>query len=284
MNKTRLRLAMALFCGLALILWMGAGASAQTPTPDDEMAEILAQITTTGSAPLVVEMATTWQADDYRDVQAANVQDAAIAEAQQTILGQMSAYDVTNVKTYQSIPQVALTVSSLEALDALSNMPEVAGIQLDRLSPPTLLESVPLIRVNHAHTLFYKGNGQVVAVLDTGVAKNHPDLAGKVVSEACYSTTNGSQGASSLCPGGVDTTATNSGLNCAANISGCDHGTHVAGIVAGVAPEADLIAIQVFCASMTRVPTRPVQMPDGQVHVYWPIRPISTWRLNAYEL
>ena len=41
--------------------------------------------------------------------------------------------------------------------------------------------------------------------------------------------------------------------SCAAFISGCDHGTHVAGIAAGsgsqssgVAPDADIMAIQVF--------------------------------------
>ena len=246
MKKSCLQLATGLFCGLALILWMGAGAFAQSPTSAAEMAEISAQIQTTGAAPIIVELATDWHVEQFGDVSAASVQEAAIANAQQAILGRMSAFDVTNVKTYQSTPQLALTVSSPAALAALSQAPEVARIQLDRLYTPALQESVPLIRADRAHALFYTGNGQVVAVLDTGIAKNHPDLAGKVVAEACFSTTNASQGASSLCPGGQATTATNSGLNCAANISGCFHGTHVAGIVAGVAPQADLIAVQVF--------------------------------------
>ena len=244
MKKSCLQLATGLFCGLALILWMGAGALAQSPTAAAEMAEISAQIQSTGAAPIIVELATDWHVDQFGDVSAASVQAAAIANAQQAVLGRMSAFDVTNVKTYQSTPQLALTVSSPAALAALSQAPEVARIQLDRIYTPALLESVPLIRADRAHDLFYTGNGQVVAVLDTGVAKNHPDLAGKVVAEACFSTTNASQLGSSLCPGGQNTTATNSGLNCAA--FGCDHGTHVAGIVAGVAPEADLIAIQVF--------------------------------------
>ena len=44
-------------------------------------------------------------------------------------------------------------------------------------------------------------------------------------------------------------------MNCSTSISGCDHGTHVAGIVAGkgpdfngVAKDANLIAMQVFVA------------------------------------
>ena len=242
MKKSCLQLATGLFCGFALILWMGAGTFAQSPTPADEMAEISAQLQSTGAVPIIVELATDWHVEQFGDVSAASVQEAAIANAQQAILGRMSAFDVTNIKTYQSTPQLALTVSSPAALAALSQAPEVARIQLDRIYTPTLLESVPLIRADRAHDLFYTGNGQVVAVLDDGVAKNHPDLAGKVVAEACFSTTNASQGASSLCPGGQDTTATNSGLPCA----GCEHGTHVAGIVAGVAPQANLIAIQVF--------------------------------------
>jgi subtilisin family serine protease len=71
------------------------------------------------------------------------------------------------------------------------------------------------------------------------------------ISEVCYSTTSGNQ-VRSLCPNGQNSTAVNSGLNCNANIPGCDHGTHVAGIVAangavrGIARGANLIAIQVF--------------------------------------
>jgi subtilisin family serine protease len=105
--------------------------------------------------------------------------------------------------------------------------------------------------------LGFEGNGWAVAVLDTGVDKNHNFLSGKVVSEACYSTNNFI--ATSLCPGGVSSsTATDSGLNCPLTTSGCKHGTHVAGIIAGkdftpngpgyngVARGANIIAIQVF--------------------------------------
>lgn len=77
------------------------------------------------------------------------------------------------------------------------------------------------------------GVGQTVAILDTGVEKTHPFLMGKVVSEACYSTNNADLSSERpVCPGGVtNSTAPGSGVNCA--ISGCDHGTHVAGIVGG---------------------------------------------------
>ena len=78
-------------------------------------------------------------------------------------------------------------------------------------------------------------------------------FAGKVVSEACYSSTVAGQ-STSLCPGGAAaSTAVGSGVNCSTSIPGCDHGTHVASIAAGnsasikgVAPGAKLIAIQVF--------------------------------------
>ena len=35
--------------------------------------------------------------------------------------------------------------------------------------------------------MWERGEGQTIAVLDTGVEGTHPFLAGKVVEEACYS-------------------------------------------------------------------------------------------------
>ena len=116
---------------------------------------------------------------------------------------------------------------------------------------PTLSESVPLIGAPTAWSLGATGAGWTVAIVDSGVDKSHPFLAGKVVSEACYSTAGGT--ASSVCPGGADSTAIGSGVPCSASVYGCDHDTHVAGIAAGtgasfsgVAKAASIIAVQVY--------------------------------------
>jgi hypothetical protein len=78
-------------------------------------------------------------------------------------------------------------------------------------------------------------------------------LKGKVVSEACDSTTYAKGNISSVCPGGKNSTASGSGVNCPVSITGCDHGTHVSSIAVGssstlngVAKAANLISIQVF--------------------------------------
>jgi hypothetical protein len=127
---------------------------------------------------------------------------------------------------------------------------------------PSLTESVPVVGATGGMANGFSGSGQAVAVLDTGVDKNHSYFAGgKVVSEACYSTTTGTNpdfdSSVSLCPGGAqESTAPDSGLHCdTAQIGICWHGTHVAGIAAGreptlghfgVAKDASIIAIQVF--------------------------------------
>lgn len=153
---------------------------------------------------------------------------------------------------FDTIPFLAVSLSEAALRRALAH-PGVASIQLDVPERATLAQSVPLIRADRAAALGFSGAGQTVAVLDTGVARAHPMLAGKLVSEACYSTT--AAGVStSLCPGGVSaSTAVGSGANCSLGLLGCEHGTHVASIAVGnsaalkgVARGAKLIAIQVF--------------------------------------
>jgi uncharacterized protein (TIGR03382 family) len=157
-----------------------------------------------------------------------------------------------HVKSFASMPFAVMRVNADE-LDDLVADPDVLSIEPDVLAPPSLAESTTLIGAKTAWTAGYAGEGWAVAVLDTGVMKTHAHLAGKVVSEACYSTTDAGNGSTSLCPGGVSsTTASGAGVNCS-GIGGCDHGTHVAAIAAsshpthgGVARGANVVAIQVF--------------------------------------
>jgi subtilisin family serine protease len=159
---------------------------------------------------------------------------------------------------YKSIPLVALEIGP----DAMREL-GVSGLQVTRviedvIRHATLAESVPLIEADQVWAQGYDGAGTVVAILDTGVDSSHPFLAGRVVEEACYSSTVGSR-SGTLCPNGQDEqTGAGAGINCDPDVLfGCEHGTHVAGIAtgngtsagvsfSGVAKGAGIMAVQVF--------------------------------------
>jgi subtilisin family serine protease len=167
---------------------------------------------------------------------------------------------------FETTPGFAVNVTPAE-LNSLAADPRVTVINFDRAVPPTLIQSVPLIGMPQAYNLGATGQGQIVAVLDTGAQLNHEFLAGKIVAEACFSLANGGAGAgtTSLCPNGTPTQVGSGAadaevpqcINATNNI--CEHGTHVAGIAAGfntnlqpgeppngVAKSANLFPIQVF--------------------------------------
>jgi len=140
-------------------------------------------------------------------------------------------------------------------LRRLAESPLVLRVQEDKPVPPDLASTIPLIRADVAATNGFTGQGQIVAILDTGIDTNHEFLNGRTVAEACFSTTSASGGAASTCPNGTDA-QTGTGAAAPCGVARCDHGTHVAGIATGrdpgtrgfngVAPDANIIAIQVF--------------------------------------
>jgi subtilisin family serine protease len=160
-------------------------------------------------------------------------------------------------RRYQTAPLIAIGAGpgALRELEASGAM--VRRVIEDRIHRPVLMDSVPLIGADQAWAQGYDGTGIVVAVIDSGVDAAHPFLAGKVVDEACYSTTSGSQ-STTLCPNGAqEQIGPGAAAPCPLEAQGCWHGTHVAGIVAGngtpadlpiwgVGKGANLIAIQVF--------------------------------------
>ena len=176
-----------------------------------------------------------------------------IADAQHKLGNQLASPQSAVVRNFKNLPLSVLIVTAAD-LAALASNPLVASVQQDVPDPVTLDGSIPLIGANNAWSSGYTGSGQVVAILDTGVDSSHEFLTGKVVAEACFSSDDAGSSTTSLCPGGSDSEiGVGAAANCALAISGCDHGTHVAGIAAGtgasfsgVAKGADIIAVQVF--------------------------------------
>ncbi len=184
-----------------------------------------------------------------------------IAQAHDSVRGGLLGVAHQVHHQFEDFPFIVLELGrdGLQTLDSMQGL--VTQVFEDKLERPLLAESIPIVQANQVWAggfggVPYDGSGVVVAILDSGVDKNHPFLQ-NVVEEACYSSNNAADGATSVCPGGVtSSTAVGSGMPC--GLSSCNHGTHVAGIAtgngnggtvaafSGVAKGADVMAVQVF--------------------------------------
>lgn len=257
-NSKLVRLIQALGVLLFVLAFFGQGYTPSIGAQSNrDIRALIAQAQARGRLRVIVGVRVpTYKPEGKLDVRAAQAQRASIAQAQNALINQLAAYNIRVTHRFTTIPYLGLEVNA-NALQALARIPNVTSIREDKPRAPSLSQSTVIVGATTAWASGYTGAGQVVAILDTGVDSAHPFLAGKVVSEACYSTNDSSQGSSSVCPGGVEqSTAPGSGTYCDLSIAGCYHGTHVAGIAAGrdpgglgfsgVARDANIIAIQVF--------------------------------------
>jgi hypothetical protein len=214
-----------------------------------------------GSGKIIVQIRAPFTPESRLQEKDMHEQRAGTLRIQDRVIGELESkgHKPGRVHKYKYVPYIAMTVDSA-TLDALLSSPDVISVEEDIPVPLALNLSVPRIGATQLHASNVSGSGVTVAILDTGVDKTHPFLEGSVVSEACYSSNDPENDSSSLCPGGVeDSTAVGSAMPYGGDCpwGECNHGTHVAGIVAGrswvsgspgpgVAPEAGIIAIQVF--------------------------------------
>lgn len=154
-----------------------------------------------------------------------------IAAVQQRVLANLQRDPASaEVLRYASIPFMALSVSAAE-LDALVADPGVRSVSVDRRRQRHLAQSVPLIGGTQAFGSGITGSGQVVVVIDDGVHATHPFLQGKVLEEVCFVAPR-DDSTIGQCPNGRS--RMDGPGSSFPTCSGCTHGTHVAGIVAGL--------------------------------------------------
>ena len=228
--------------------------SAQSVELRNSIESLKSRMASEGVVRVLARLPVTFQSESLLpDTTAVMSQREDVSRVKSALLATMRTVDAPVIDPLEGLPYVVLELDR-EGLDALSRSGQVLSVVEDVPERPFLQESGPLLRVPEAWTVGFTGSGQTVAILDTGVDADHPFLAGKVVAQACFSSTSEASNSTTLCPDGAESQiGGHAGMDCDSSIAGCGHGTHVAGIAAGkgtsfsgMARDANIIAIQVF--------------------------------------
>jgi subtilisin family serine protease len=166
-----------------------------------------------------------------------------------TMIRGVPTVDLEQLHSYQSIPAFTARVTS-RGLARLLDREESLRVSLEVEITSQLAQAIPLVGMDQLHATGLTGSGVRIAVLDTGIDTDHPDLEDAILDERCFC--EGAAGPSGCCPNGFET---QSGPQSAEDDHG--HGTRMSGVLTsaglvapiGGAPDAKLIPVKVLPAS-----------------------------------
>lgn len=168
--------------------------------------------------------------------------------------GEITGYDAGSVKRFKYIPYLALRIDR-SGLEQLRGSARVVDIQEDHAVHPGIVSRGRAVTGFESRMVGGGGNGRAIALIGGAIDRSHPELAGRLVAEGCYSTADGARGIGSLCVAEERT-------DCGVAGTSCEVETARALLAAGresLAPRATLISLQIF----SRV-ERGEGCPDGQ--------------------
>jgi subtilisin family serine protease len=162
------------------------------------------------------------------------------------VLNRVSALDFRPYRRFSHVPAIAGQANA-RAIAALEASPQVSFIQIDEAVQAHLAQSVPAIGADVVHNTYnITGQNVRVAVLDTGIDTDHPDLKNSLVAQHCFSL--GATMIGDCLPGRAFESTSAEDEN--------GHGSNVSGIITsngavssvGFAPSAQIVSIRVLDA------------------------------------
>ncbi len=225
----------------------GESAGATMTQPQDRISRRLrAQVAANGSADAIVVLKE--PGGKGRAERAARVK-----AIQDDLLRGFSPGELRGLHRFSMLPAIVAHVNAGQ-LARLEHSPLVASIGPNEKGGASASQSEELVNAIAPRQAGLRGNGVVVATIDSGVDLDHPDLAAAVIGQQCYCQGSVLGDGVGCCPNGLET---QSGAGSANDEAG--HGTNVAGIIlsrgdndlsaAGVAPAASLVAVRVLDAT-----------------------------------